>query len=51
MNPGFAGSQPKGRVHSPALRLLQQYNFQTGGFRSRGVKVHAGLRPIDARPR
>ncbi len=30
-----AGSQPKGEVHTMALQLLQKFNYQTGGLRSK----------------
>lgn len=37
-----AGSQPKGRVHPTTLRLLRDYNFDTGGLRSKDWAEFAG---------
>jgi arsenate reductase (thioredoxin) len=44
-----AGSQPKGRVHPEAVRLLQSLGYDTSGFRSKAWDEYAapGAPPID----
>lgn len=44
-----AGSQPKGEVHSHALRLLERFNYKIGGFRSKSWDEFAapGAPPLD----
>lgn len=36
-----AGSQPKGEVHPHAIRLLQRFNYETDGFRSKSWEEFA----------
>jgi arsenate reductase (thioredoxin) len=44
-----AGSQPKGRIHSETIQLLQGLGFDTSGFRSKSWSEFAapGARPLD----
>ncbi len=44
-----AGSQPKGRVHPEAIRLLQSLGFETSSFRSKswGEFAKPGAPPLD----
>jgi protein-tyrosine-phosphatase len=44
-----AGSQPKGRIHSQTIQLLQGLGFDTSGFRSKSWSEFAapGAPPLD----
>ena len=44
-----AGSHPKGQVHPMTIRLLKQFNYATGGLRSKNWDEFAGpgAEPLD----